>query len=207
MEVGQDPHADVTRFLQDQDELAAGRTPQPAGDSVERHMQRQINAIRMGVNSIIFEPYCSTRNEKISVGERTRIDSFTKLEGGKGLQIGSDIHIASFAHINIGGGRTVLKDGSAVASGGRIISGGNQVDSISCSAVAKITEQVLGDGCVVLEKNACIYAGSTVYSPPGKTVILGEGSRLGMHSFTMRSIPAGEFWAGAPAKFIRKVEA
>jgi acetyltransferase-like isoleucine patch superfamily enzyme len=167
---------------------------------------KKFDPIKMGQNSIMFDPCVTTRNEKIVVHERSRIDAFCKLEGGAGLTIGSDVHVASFCHVNIGGGETILADGSSMGSGAKTVSGGNQPDSITCSAVAPSDQQVLGHGTVILERNACLYAGAVVYAGPGQVVSIGEGSRVGALSFVTKSIPAGELWAGVPARFIRKVE-
>jgi len=195
-EVGIDPHLDLVRFLREQDELSM--------DNTTKHMVEQIDAAKVG-RSIVYPLVVMTKKSKISIGDHSRVDDFAKLEGGSGLTIGDRVHIASFAHVNIGGGVTIIKDGAAMASGAKTITGGNLPDSISCSAVADKFEQVLSDGAVILEKNSCLYVDAVVYSGPGKTVVIGEGSRVIGKSFVTKSIPPGEIWGGAPAKFIRKV--
>lgn len=154
----------------------------------------------------IFEPVTVTKPYRsgnlvpnIYIGARTRIDSFTKIEGGDGVKIGDDVHIASFVHLNIGGGELVIGDGAACASGVRVITGGNAPDAESCSAVAPIEQQVLHRRRVVLEKNACLYAGVLVM--PGVTI--GEGARVMPGSIVTKNIPAFEIWRGAPARFLR----
>lgn len=49
-------------------------------------------------------------------------------------------------------------------------------------------------------KGASIGAGSTIL--PGLTI--GEGAMIGAGSVVTQDIPAGEMWAGNPAKFIKK---
>lgn len=51
-------------------------------------------------------------------------------------------------------------------------------------------------------KGASIGAGSTIL--PGLTI--GEGAMIGAGSVVTQDIPAGEMWAGNPAKFIKKYE-
>src|SRR3972149_2593508 len=85
---------------------------------------------------LIYEPVIILRPERIKYGVGVRIDSFVKLEGGEGMTIGNYVHIASFCHIGIGGGTTILEDGSSFGSGTKVLSGSNVADAVSCSAVA-----------------------------------------------------------------------
>lgn len=50
-------------------------------------------------------------------------------------------------------------------------------------------------------KGATIGAGSTIL--PGLTI--GEGAMIGAGSVVTKDIPAGEVWAGNPARFLRKI--
>lgn len=150
----------------------------------------------------VLEPVVFTKAFKedgspnIRIGKNSRIDSFTKLEGGEGLDIGTHVHIASFAHINIGGGKTIIGDGAAVASGCKIISGGNRPEGLSCSASAPLDEQVLVREVTVIERNACLFAGVIVIA--GVTV--GEGARIAAGAVVTKNVPAGEIWGGVPAR-------
>jgi acetyltransferase-like isoleucine patch superfamily enzyme len=174
-------------------------------DNVTEIMVTRIDPIAQGDRTIVYQPFVSTRNERIQLGNGVRIDAFVKLEGGECLDIGDDVHIASFCHVNIGGGTTILKQGSSMGSGAKTISGGNQPDAKTCSRVAPDSEQVLGAGTIVLEENSCLYAGAMVYAAPNTTVKIGAGSRIGAMSLVTKSVPPGELWAGVPAQFIRKV--
>lgn len=51
-------------------------------------------------------------------------------------------------------------------------------------------------------KGASIGAGSTIL--PGLTI--GEGAMIGAGSVVTQDVPAGEMWAGNPARFIKKYE-
>lgn len=55
---------------------------------------------------------------------------------------------------------------------------------------------------VLIEKGAFIGAHAIIL----KGVTIGERSIVGAGSVVTKSIPAGEIWAGNPARFIRKVE-
>ena len=56
----------------------------------------------------VFDPVVFTNADNIFIAPTARIDSFVKVEGGRGVTIGEHVHIASFAHINIGGGEVVI---------------------------------------------------------------------------------------------------
>lgn len=169
--------ADLVRFLADQDELGQNE-PQ------------------------LFEPIVRTKADRISIGRGSRIDSFVKLEGGEGLTIGQFVHIASFAHVGIGGGTTIIEDYAAVASGGRIISGSNQTDAPSMSACARADLQRVKPSVTILRRFSCVLCNAVVL--PGVT--LHEGAVLAAGAVATRDIPPWEIWAGVPAKFLAKRE-
>lgn len=147
----------------------------------------------------IFEPIVRTRGDRIRIAEGSRIDSFVKLEGGEGLEIGRFVHVASFAHLNLGGGRLVIGDYAAIASGARIVSGTNCADAPSMSACVPEHLQRRQTFDTVIGKYACVLLNAVVL--PGVT--LGEGAVLAACSVATCDIPAWEIWAGNPAKFLK----
>lgn len=166
----------------------------------------------MGAGSVVHEPVMVTKPFKseptgtgswpepnIRIGRNSRIDSFVKLEGGEGLFIGDNVHVASFAHLNIGGGVLIVEDGAAVASGVRIITGGNAPDAESCSASADPAQQVIHRTAVKICKNACVYAGAVVC--PGVTV--GEGARVAAGAVVTRDVAPFSIVMGNPARHAR----
>ena len=180
-DVGIDPHADLVQFLHDQsqlDELLIDTIP----------------------SAVFYEPIIRTKEANISVGPGSRIDSFVKLEGGERLTIGRYVHIASFAHLGIGGGTLVIEDFAAVASGARIISGSNQLDAISMSACAPKEIQRTKASVTRLEKYSCVLCNAVVL--PGVT--LHTGAVLAAGGVATRDIPEWEVWGGVPAKLMFK---
>lgn len=171
-------HDDVVQFLEEQMELSKGAPVR------------------------IFEPVIQLNPDVIVIGEGSRIDSFVKLEGGDGLHIGRYVHIASFAHLGIGGGVTILEDFTAVASGGRIISGSNQVHALTMSACAPKDIQSVKKARTVIKKYAAVLANATVL--PGVT--LHEGAVLAAGAVATKDIPEWEIWGGVPARFMFKRE-
>ena len=146
----------------------------------------------------IYQPVVMLKDWMITIDPTSRVDAFTKIEGGEGVTIGRFVHIASFSHLNIGGGRLIIGDYCTVSSGGRLISGSNTKDGISCSASAPKSMQVVIKKTTEMKPFSCVFAGGTVL--PGVT--LGEGAILGAMSLATHDIPPWEVWAGVPARCV-----
>jgi acetyltransferase-like isoleucine patch superfamily enzyme len=164
-----------------------------------RHMGVTRPLLFVGHNSIVFDPVVLVNSYSIYIGSHARVDSFVKIEGGQGVHIGDHVHIASFAHIGIGGGVTILEEGSSVGSGGRIMSGSNMPDAVSCSATALPENQRQEKHVTRIAKNATVYAGATIL--PGLTI--GEGARIAAGAVVLKNVPPFETWAGVPARRVK----
>lgn len=184
----------LVQFYADQDNmdelLKVALTPVTLTDSVKRP-ERDYD---------FYEPIIVTKPERVHIFPKARIDSFVKIEGGEGVVIGRYVHIASFAHINIGGGLTLIKDFAAVASGAKVISGSNQLSALSMSAVAPGGLMDIQKKQTVLERYSVILVNSVVL--PGVT--LHEGAVLAAGGVATKDIPAWEVWGGVPARFMFK---
>lgn len=146
----------------------------------------------------IYEPTVLLRESSIYVCERARIDGFVKIEGN--TYVGPYVHVASFCHLNIGGGLTILERGASVSSGTRLVSGSADINAPSCSAVHPLVRNTRG--VVRVCENAAVFSGCTVL--PGVTI--GKGARVAAGSVVTRDVPPGELWGGVPARPIRRVE-
>jgi len=144
----------------------------------------------------IYDMVLILRPEQVQIGAGTRIDSFVKLEGGGGLRIGRYVHIASFAHVNIGGGVVVIEDGVAICSGARVLGGSNHQDGLSMSAAAPERLQVKKRSTTYIKRLAFIATNAVVL--PGVTV--GEGVILAAGAVATHDIPPWEIWGGVPAR-------
>lgn len=65
---------------------------------------------------MIYEPVVILKPEMVRIAKTARVDSFCKIEGGMGVDIGEFVHIASFSHLNVGGGRLIFEDHSGCSS-------------------------------------------------------------------------------------------
>ncbi len=129
-----------------------------------------------------------------------RIDSFVKLESGEGLVLGEHVHVASFCHIGIGGGLTILEDGTSTASGSKLISGSNVPGlDVPCSAVAPGNK--IAKSFVWMKRNAVTFANAVVL--PGVTI--GENAVVAAGAVVRCDVPAFEVWGGVPARKIGEV--
>jgi acetyltransferase-like isoleucine patch superfamily enzyme len=166
-----------------------GLLPYPAWDRVP------VGAPRPAVHG----PVVFLRPHRICLHATARIDSFVKIEGGDGVFIGPSVHIASFAHVNVGGGTVILEEGAAVASGVRIVAGSNTMAGVSMSAAAPRELQVVEKRLVTIGRNA--FLGVNAVIMPGVSV--GARAVIGAGAVVLRDVPAGEVWAGVPARKVR----
>lgn len=153
-------------------------------------------AIEQGL--LWLEPILALKRENLLVHHSSRIDGFLKLECGEGMVIGPDVHLASFSGLGIGGGLLLIEKGAAVAQGCRIVTGSN-VPGIGRSCSATFGENALIERSFVrIGKNAVVFCNSVVL--PGCDI--GENAVIGAGSVVRHSVPAGEKWAGNPARRI-----
>jgi acetyltransferase-like isoleucine patch superfamily enzyme len=157
-----------------------------------------------GLGVEVYGPVVLTGDRsKLRVGTGVRIDSFVKIEIGEGVYLGDNTHIASFAHLNIGGGRLHIGKRCGIASGAKIVTGGNDVNAESMTATAPASSRTY-KSAVFLGDDVSILVNAVVL--PG--CCLRHGSRLGAGSVMMRStqVAARELWVGTPARFKRSLQ-
>lgn len=148
--------------------------------------------------SQIFQPCVILNPENLTISSTARVDSFCKLECGEGIEIGDFVHVAAYCHLNIGGGKLTLSEGSSCASGVKIITGSNiPGPNRSCSAVAP--GNMIEKSQVYIGKNATLFTGAIVL--PGVTV--GEGAIIAAGAVVTRDVPPGETWGGVPARKLK----
>lgn len=144
---------------------------------------------------MVHEPTLILKPEMVRIARSARIDSFCKIEGGKGVTIGEHVHIASFSHLNAGGGRTVFEDHSGCSSHCVIGSGTPDWSYLYTSAAEpdehRHTRYYL--------TRICAYAllGMGVIVLPGRTV--GEGAIVRPGSLVRDDVREWTIVEGNPA--------
>lgn len=145
----------------------------------------------------VLDPYKSifTNERVISVGAHSRIDGMVKLEGGIGLTIGEHCHIASFSHINAGGGQVIMGNHSGCSSHVVIAAGMPNLDYLHISAADDLEDQHPIRMRTVIGKHVVIFANATIC--PGVTI--GDGAVIGAGAVVTRDVPEMAIMAGVPA--------
>jgi len=155
-----------------------------------------------GEGSEIYEPCVVLKPEMVSVGDGCRIDSFVKIEGGRGVTLGRWVHIGSFSHVNIGGGTVIVGDGVAIASGAKVFGGSNTKQGCYMSHCAPSHLTHVDRAITVIEEGAFVGANAVVL--PGLRV--GRFAIVGAGAVVTHDVPEYEIWAGVPAKKIGERE-
>ncbi|MEX2015609.1 MAG: acyltransferase [Candidatus Hydrogenedentales bacterium] len=130
-----------------------------------------------------------------TIGDRTKIGTFVEIQ--KNANIGKDCKISSHTFVCEG---VKIDDGVFVGHGVTFIN-----DKFPRATTADGAMQTEVDWEVVpthVERGASIGSGATLLC--GVTV--GAGAVVGAGSVVTKSIPAGEIWAGNPARRIRSVD-
>lgn len=146
----------------------------------------------------VLDPHLSIflKEEMIRVGAHSRIDGLVKIEGGQGVKIGKHVHIASFSHINVGGGEVVFGDHSGCSSHVVICSGMPDLDWHHVSA-AEFPENLhpLRKRTVIGE-HVVIFAAAVIC--PGVTI--GDGAVVAAGAVVTEDVEPYSFVAGVPAR-------
>ncbi len=129
------------------------------------------------------------------IGDRTKVGCFVEIQ--KGVTIGADCKISSHSFICEG---VIIEDGVFIGHNVTFIN-----DKFPRAINPDGSMQTEADWSVVptrIEKGASIGSSVTILCG----VSVGAGAIIGAGSVVTKSVPAGEIWAGNPAKFMKKVK-
>jgi len=129
-----------------------------------------------------------------TIGDRTKVGAFVEIQ--KGVAIGADCKISSHSFLCEG---VTIEDGVFV---GHNVTFTN--DRFPRAVNADGSLQTEADWHVVptlVRRRASLGSSVTVICG----VEIGEGAMIGAGSVVTKSVPAGELWAGNPARCIRKL--
>lgn len=130
-----------------------------------------------------------------AIGDRTKVGAFVEIQ--KGATIGADCKISSHTFICEG-----VKIADECFIGHSVTFINDKYPRSTTAGGALQTEADWAVESTEIDKRASIGSGSTVLSG----VSVGEGAIVGAGSVVTKSVPAGEIWAGNPARFLRKAD-
>lgn len=148
---------------------------------------------------MIFEPTVILKPEMVDIHPTARVDSFVKIEGGHGVFIGAHCHVASFSHLNAGGGSVIFEPHSGCASGVKVIGGMPDLAYLYISAADPAEFHRVRRYTTVIGRHALLCTNAVIL--PGVTI--GEGAVVGAGAVVTKDVPAWEIWAGCPARKLR----
>ena len=133
-------------------------------------------------------------------------DLFNNFQGG--VKVGYRTDFTGFTNVGIYGSAHYRLDNYFLSSG--------SVYGRGCLIMVAATvghNNEIGDYCHIAAQ-ACVGSylkiGKGVHIGLNATIrenlIIGEGATVGMGAVLLKNVPAGEIWAGNPAKFIKRIE-
>ena len=156
----------------------------------------------VGENVQIFENSLILKPEMIDIGDGTRIDDFSRIEGGNGIVIGKFVHIASFASI-LGGGKAVIGNFTALSQGCKLITGiGHSFEAhfeIDLPEGHIYRTRLMGE--IIIGSYVAVNVNVAIF--PGVTI--GDGAMIGANSVVTKDVEPWTLVIGAPAKFVKRL--
>jgi len=126
--------------------------------------------------------------EMIEVDDDAKIDDFTHINGGIGIRIGKNVHIACFCSI-AGGGELIIGDNVKIGYGSKIITAdGSHNHGTKMTTDALEKRKTLSRNITIIEKGVSI--GCNVVIHPN--VKIGEGAVICDHCQIMEDV---ESWS------------
>lgn len=166
------------------------------------HPVQTLNFKHLGEDVLIYGLAKIVMPEAISIGNRVQIDDFVFIVGGLSTEIGSFIHIASYASIT-GAGEFVMEDFSAISSGVRIFTGNEDYSGATMTnPTVPFPYRQPMRGSVRIEKHAVVGANSVILPD----VVIGEGAVIAPNSVVTQSCAPWRLYSGNPIRPIKPRE-
>lgn len=151
----------------------------------------------------MIDPTCRNLTTKLlTIDDSHRVDAFCVLTGA--ILLGRRVHISTGARLlGAGAGGIQIDDGCFVSIGATIMTASdNYTEPVAVGALLPEEFRQVETGPVTFEP----MSGCGAHAIVMPNCRLGFGARLGANSFLKTNIPAGEIWAGTPARKIGEVD-
>lgn len=144
----------------------------------------------------VYEPCIILKPEMVKIAKTARIDSFVKIEGGKGVFIGEFVHVGSFSHLNVGGGELILEDHCTCSSHCCIGSGTPDWSYLYVSAAEPSEHRHTIHKLTRICSYAILFMGVVIV--PGVTI--GAGAIIKPGSVVFDNVAPWSIYQGNPAQ-------
>ncbi|MCA9620501.1 MAG: acyltransferase [Myxococcales bacterium] len=155
---------------------------------------------KRGPDLQIFAPNVFVRPESMELGNHVVVDPFTFITAGKGLLIGSCVHVS--CHVSIlGGGYCIIEDFVGICAGTRIITGTDDVwgGGLTGPTVPSETRSVYRS-FVHCKRHSFLGTNCVIQSG----VTLGEGAVVGSGAVVTKDLEPWGVYYGAPARKVKE---
>jgi galactoside O-acetyltransferase len=139
------------------------------------------------------------RPDRLSIGDRTRIDAYAVLSCGEGgIALGSHVHVAAFVFM-AGAAPIVVGDFAGISGRVSIYSSNDDYLGNALTGPTVPDElRLVTSAPVSVGRHAIVGAGSVIL--PGAT--LGEGAAIGALSLVSKDVPEFAVAAGTPCRVV-----
>jgi acetyltransferase-like isoleucine patch superfamily enzyme len=152
-----------------------------------------------GINVTIYPFAKIIKPEVIKIGDHSRIDDFTFVYGGNGIELGRYVHFSCFGCV-VGGGELFVGDYVSIGYGTKIITGTDDYHGGKrMSTALPLSQRNVIRGKIVIEKDAFIGANSVIHP----NVRIGEGAIIGSNSLVLHDVAPWTISVGSPCKVIK----
>ena len=153
----------------------------------------------IGKNVLISDKTSIYHPERISIGDRVRIDDFCIITGS--VSLGNNIYISVYSYIFGGSNGVVMEDFSGLAYGVRVFTDSDDYSGASLTnpTIPERYKPRKTSKSILIKRHAIV--GTSAVIMPGVT--LGEGCAVGAMSMVTRSTEPWSICSGVPARRLK----
>lgn len=147
----------------------------------------------VGNGVMLFKYAIVLKPEMVSLFDNVRIDDYTKIEGGTGVKICNNVHMASFSGI-LGGGGCEIGEHCGISQGVRILTGTERITGyMSAMSPLALRDNIVGYTSI----GRLTFLGANSVVMPNITIH--EGGVVGAGSVVTKDVMPWTVVAGVPA--------